>query len=389
MSKLKRQKSFIIFFSVVFVIYFALHIPLFITGNYLLSAFTQIQPVFKLVFILLASSFFAGRIMERIIPSLFSDAIVFAGSLWLGALLYFYLLYFAGFIILMLLKLTVWLGVIDFQFNDTIKISVFITALAITMIILLIGFINAQTPVVRQLQFNVNKNGGKFKSLKIALATDIHAGIIIGKKRLTRIINKINAVNADIILLAGDLVDDDINRLINKDLGKIFSLLKASYGVFATTGNHEYIGNAGKAINYFEKNGVRFLNDEQVMIADSFIVIGRKDKDAVRFSASKRKTITELLAGVDFSKPIIMLDHQPAEVKKIAENRVDICFSGHTHHGQLWPLNYITKAIYKLSWGYQYLNSTHYYVSCGAGSWGPPVRLGNRPEIVAVTVVFQ
>jgi len=389
MSKLNRQKSFIIFFSVVFVIYFAIHIPLYIAGNHLLSGFPIIQPIFKLVFILLASSFFAGRIIERIIPSIFSDTIVLTGSLWLAAILYFYIFLIAGLVIVFLLNLLNQTGIINFDYNNQFKITAFFSALTATLMIIIVGFINALTPVVRQLQLNVNKKAGKFNTLKIALASDIHAGIIIGKRRLTRIINKINSVNADIILLAGDLVDDDINRLITKQLGNVFGKLNAPLGVYAITGNHEYIGNVVKAVTYFEKHGIRFLNDETITIENSLTIIGRRDKDSERFSAIKRKTISEILENIDKSKPLIMLDHQPAEIKKVAEHSIDICFSGHTHHGQLWPLNYITKAIYKLSWGYQYLNSTHYYVSCGAGSWGPPVRIGNRPEIVAITVVFN
>jgi predicted MPP superfamily phosphohydrolase len=83
------------------------------------------------------------------------------------------------------------------------------------------------------------------------------------------------------------------------------------------------------------------------------------------------------------------MDHQPFKLEKAAEQGVDLQLSGHTHHGQLWPFNYITNAIYELSWGYRQIGLTHFYVSSGFGSWGPPLRLGNRPEIVEINVKFR
>jgi len=82
------------------------------------------------------------------------------------------------------------------------------------------------------------------------------------------------------------------------------------------------------------------------------------------------------------------MDHQPFNLNQAQENGIDLQISGHTHHGQLWPLNYITKMIYEISWGYKFIAGTHYYVSSGIGGWGPPVRLGSRPEIVNIKLNF-
>jgi predicted MPP superfamily phosphohydrolase len=121
---------------------------------------------------------------------------------------------------------------------------------------------------------------------------------------------------------------------------------------------------------------------------EKFYIIGREDRDKPRFSSRKRKNTEQLLTNLDKSKPLILLDHQPFEMDIKELMGIDLTLSGHTHHGQMWPLNYITKAIYEVSWGYKKKGNTHIYVSSGVGGWGPPVRIGNRPEIVLINLHF-
>ena len=94
------------------------------------------------------------------------------------------------------------------------------------------------------------------------------------------------------------------------------------------------------------------------------------------------------MTAVDKACPVILMDHQPFRLDEAARNGIDLQLSGHTHHGQMWPFNFITKKMYELSWGYLKKENTHIYVSCGVGTWGPPVRIGNRPEIVNVRLRF-
>jgi predicted MPP superfamily phosphohydrolase len=95
------------------------------------------------------------------------------------------------------------------------------------------------------------------------------------------------------------------------------------------------------------------------------------------------------MAGVDGSSPLILMDHQPFRLGEAERNGVDLQLSGHTHNGQLWPFNYITGAVYELSWGFARKGSTNIYVSCGVGTWGPPVRTVGRPEIVHINLTFD
>jgi len=222
--------------------------------------------------------------------------------------------------------------------------------------------------------------------VKIALASDIHMGTIIGPNRMNRLVNKIDQMQPDLILFAGDVVDEDLQPVIRHNLGEVLLKLKAPMGIYAITGNHEYIGGVNQAVKYLEAHNITFLRDSAVKISNAFYLAGREDRS--KNSSGKRKDINEILMAVDKSLPIIMMDHQPFELDKVVEAGVDVQFSGHTHHGQMWPLNYITQAIYEVSMGYKKKGNSHFYVSNGYGSWGPPVRIGNRPEIVEVLIRF-
>ena len=94
------------------------------------------------------------------------------------------------------------------------------------------------------------------------------------------------------------------------------------------------------------------------------------------------------MSSADLSQPVILLDHQPFDLDEARKNGVDLQLSGHTHNGQMWPLNLLTRKIYELSHGYMKKGDTHYIVSSGFGVWGPRVRLGSRPEVLLVTVKF-
>jgi len=109
----------------------------------------------------------------------------------------------------------------------------------------------------------------------------------------------------------------------------------------------------------------------------------------VTFGGSPRKKLSELTEPLDKNYPVILMDHQPFGLSEAENQGIDLQISGHTHYGQLWPLNYIVNRIYELAWGYKRKGNTQYYVSCGVGTWGPPVRLGNRPEIVQLRIRFE
>lgn len=382
-----KSYQFLFFFSIVMVIYAAINYYIYVRAMQAIPTTSSFRIWFKWGFLLLVSAYVAGRIMERVYLSVFSDVLTWIGSFWLAIMVYGFLLvllidiirlanHFAGFLP-------------QYLYSVQGKATVFYVSMAVAGITVLAGHINAITPRVNTFTLEVDKQANGLKELNIAMASDIHMGTLVGPRRMGKLVKLINTQKPDIILLAGDIVDEDLAPVIRQNLGKCLEKLSAPMGVYGITGNHEYIGGAKQAVNYLEEHGITMLRDSVANIAGSFYVAGREDRDKNRFSGKNRLEVSELLSNIDHSLPIILLDHQPFALDKAAEAGVDLQLSGHTHHGQLWPGNFITRAVYEVSMGYKLKGNTHFYVSPGYGGWGPPVRTGNRPEIALIKLKFR
>jgi predicted MPP superfamily phosphohydrolase len=247
---------------------------------------------------------------------------------------------------------------------------------------------NAMFPRIQTLELTIQKKS-PLKELNMAVVSDVHLGTIICNSHFTRIVEKINSLNPDIVLFAGDLVDEDIQPVIRQNLGETLRQIKSKYGIYGITGNHEYIGGVEPACKYLIEHGVTMLRDSAVQITGAFTLVGREDLSIRQFNGKNRKPLSELMKEVNTSLPVILMDHQPLHLNEAVEQGADLQLSGHTHHGQLWPFNYISQAVYELSWGYKQKGKTHFFVSCGVGTWGPPMRTGNRPEVVNVKLKFE
>ena len=379
-----------IFLTIFFVLYGLLNLYIYLGASEALQYFAGSvgQNVFTGIFAFLILSYPVARITGKWLPAVIADFLAFIGGLWFAAMLY---------LIISLVIIDVSALVISFipslnyfvitnlpQINSTLFLTISIGMIAL----IVFGYYNATNPRIKKLELNVNKAPSGTKSLHIAFASDIHLGHVIGSKSLGKIISAINSLDPDIVLFPGDLVDEELKTVIDKGLGKKFRQLKPKYGVFAVTGNHEYIGGADKAVEYLSQFGIRFLRDEMVKVADRFYVVGREDVSITSFYGKKRKSAPELLDGYNPELPVILMDHQPISLSEAEAAGVDLQVSGHTHHGQMWPLSAITKRVFKISWGYRKIGSSHFYVSSGAGSWGPRVRIGNHPEIVSIKLRF-
>lgn len=382
-----RNIQFLIFFSVVITVFSLLSYVVYIKGILAFPPGTPGRAWFKTIFIFLSASYIVARILERIWISPVSDLFTWIGSFWLGAFFYFLLLALAIDIV-WLINLAVPVIPDFLKTPESIRI-VFWAAVGLVSVVLIAGHINARNPRLKTLDLTVNKKVEGMQELTIAFASDIHLGTLVGPRRTKKLIDKLNDLNADIILLGGDIVDEDLGPVIRYNLGNDLARLSAPLGVYGITGNHEYIGGAEEAVQYLNAHGITMIRDTFVLVDKKFYIVGREDRDSPRFGGLGRKKVEDILQGVDMNKPVILLDHQPFELDEKERLGVDLTMSGHTHHGQLWPLNYITKAIFEVSWGYKQKGNTHVYVSSGAGGWGPPVRIGNRPEIVLVKIRFQ
>jgi uncharacterized protein len=250
------------------------------------------------------------------------------------------------------------------------------------------GYINAVHPRIKTIVIDVPKSAGARKTLDVALVTDIHLGTIISNSRLQKMVDMVNVLRPDIVLLGGDMVDEDLSPVIENNLGELLRTIHSRYGTYAITGNHEYIGGVEPACRYLSEHGITMLRDRAELIDGSFYIVGREDRSIGQFAGKRRLPLESIMKAVDRSLPVIMMDHQPSQLHDAAACGVDLQLSGHTHHGQLWPFNYITGLVYEISWGLKRIDGANIYVSSGYGSWGPPSRTGNTPEVVHIQLRF-
>jgi len=385
-----KTSRLVIFLSVVLSLYALINYYIYTNG---IEALQMFRPdwstiAMNVVFIFIVFSFPVARILGKWLPGIIADTLAFIGGMWFAAMLYFIL----AIVFLDLIKLI--FGAIP-SLKLIITENIFLingiafgSIIVVVISLIVYGYSNAISPRVKSLDISIDKSANGLEKLHVVFASDIHLGHVIGKSSLSKILNKINELNPDLVLFPGDLVDEELKPVMVKKLGELFSSLNPKYGVFAVTGNHEYIGGVEPAVNYLSKFGISFLRDQLIKINKSFYVAGREDVSTVSFYGRKRKPLHELLNGTETNLPVILMDHQPIALNEAADNKIDLQISGHTHHGQMWPLQAITKRVFLLSWGYKKIKESHFYVSSGAGSWGPRVRIGNHPEIVSIKLNF-
>ncbi len=381
--------QFVIFFSIVLLVYGSVNAYIFYRGLSTMPADSLLRFWYIVAFWTLAGSFVLGRILEKVYLSHVSDLFTWAGSFWLAAMLYLFLAVVLFDLIRLVNHVIPFLHY--FSQSRIFQEPIWITVSVATAVFLIVlgGHINALHPRIKELTINTGVRSEERKSLKLAVATDVHLGTIISTKRLTKMVNLINSQKPDVILFAGDIVDEDLAPVISQNLGSLLTKLEAPLGVFGTTGNHEYIGGAAAAVEYLSKHGINMLGDSMIQLTPEVTLAAREDIERNRFAGKNRKSLHEVVKNKPDETFLVLLDHQPRAIPEAVEANTGLLLCGHTHHGQLWPLNYITQAAFPVSWGYKKFENTHVYVSSGIGSWGPPVRIGNRPEVVVITLTFE
>lgn len=275
----------------------------------------------------------------------------------------------------------------DFQ-NQVVLITgwvVFLTVLAT----LVYGRVNAKDIKLNSYEVKINKKT-EISELKIALISDIHFNNINNHDHFNKVVNKINSVNPDIVCFSGDIFDGDYYAVENPEkIQKLLRSINTKYGIYACIGNHDAGKTYNEMIEFLEKSSVHVLDDNYISVENKFIIAGRKDSSPIGNQGKIRSKLPDL--DVQYKDlPVIVLDHQPSNIKEYNSD-VDLVLCGHTHKGQLFPLNYITNAIFDVDYGYykKDQSSPHVIVSSGVGTWGPPFRIGTDNEVVNINVLFN
>jgi predicted MPP superfamily phosphohydrolase len=340
------------------------------------------QWIYLSIYGLLSLGYLGAVLLHKVIPYVIYKHLKRAGSFGLAIFFYSILLLPIADMVVILLKAA---GILE----RSAILGVGGSVLILMLLILTIGLRNAWSPVIRQHRIQIDKDAGGRKSLRLAVASDLHLGAMVGNKHISRLIKQLEWIKPDLILLPGDVLDDSIEPFIREQMANELGKLRAPLGVWASLGNHEYIG--GHIEDYIERMkhvGITVLVDKAVNIEESFWIVGRKDYSANRFGKGSRLELSELLADVSFTLPIIVMDHQPYQLDIAADADVDVMLSGHTHRGQMAPSHWITKRLFELDWGYKLKDQLHVFVSSGFGLWGPPIRIGSRSEILDIQITF-
>jgi predicted MPP superfamily phosphohydrolase len=379
-----RSITFLIFFSIVLLIYSSVNYYLYVRG---LQAFSLNQPMkrwYIVIFWTVVSMFIAGSVLERTATSAFSEWIYRIGSFWLAFMLYLFIA------VVLIDFVRIFNHFFHFlpMFSQIMKFRLGLIVFSMVSLVVIGGHINALWINVKEIPLTIHKKVSGSPEVKILMASDIHLGALIGERREKHLLDIIQEQKPDLVLLCGDLVDGEIAPVLRKNLGRHIQEIKTPLGVYAILGNHEYIGGIEKTLPYLQSIHIRVLLDETITLPNGIQLVGRNDHSAGR-GPNAPKPLANLLSGIDPTKPVIVMNHQPFNLNEASDAKVDLHLSGHTHDGQLWPFNYLTEAIFELSWGLMKKDDTNFYVSSGFGTWGPTVRIGNRPEVVVFKLKFD
>lgn len=327
------------------------------------------------------------------------------GHYWLGVMLYTVLTVGAADMIALVLKKC---KRINQEKLRSRKVFVCVGALCILIIagVSTYGVLNARVIHTTHYEIEVPKDGGKLDSLRVALVADLHMGYNIGCARIGRMVERINAIHPDLVVIAGDLFDNEYEALEDEErLSEILRGIESKYGVYACYGNHDieekilagftFGGSSREKMSspkmdeFLERSNIRLLRDEYVLIDDSFYLYGRPDAERPGRGIVERKTAKEITEELDLRKPLIVIDHEPKELQELSDAGVDVDLCGHTHDGQTFPVNLTCRLTWENACGYLKKGNMHNIVTSGVGLFGPNMRVGTIAEVCEIEIGFK
>jgi predicted MPP superfamily phosphohydrolase len=376
------------FFPIVLAIYALTNAYLIHRGWSALAGMDVFRVAVLVIYLALSVCLFLGHGLNKGSHPEIKETLSALGSLYLGLLLYFVL--FTALIDVLRAAdhffpfFPQWIG--DHR-REAGRLAV-LAVTGLTSILLLAGYVHSRHVRIKKLEIAIDKNGGGLDGLNAVFFSDVHVGPFMRVSRVKEIVKTINGLNPDIILIGGDVIEEETTPLELERLPSALGMLHARYGVYACTGNHEYFAGIAKSLDMLEKSRITVLQDRTVLVDSSFYLAGRSNKSYLG-NKERRMSLKEILQGADMTRPIIFLDHQPIRLDEAAESGVDLQLSGHTHAGQVFPISWINDRLFEIGWGYGRKMNTQYYVTSGVGVWAPPARIGTDSEIVLIKIRFR
>lgn len=347
------------------------------------------RKIYWTIFWFVALAYFIGVFIEEYLPGIVSKPIIFLGAYWMGAAVYILLFMTIADIIGFTADKLGLIARLGIQ-RENMHFMLSLISASMVFAVLAYGTWNAKNVQLVRYNITIPKAAGSLKELRIAMVSDIHLGRVINKKRLDELVDRLNSLKPDMVVIAGDIIDEKLKPLVEQRMWEELGQLNSKYGTFACLGNHEFFGGrVDDKIKFFTRAGVNILADTSIKIAGSFYLVGRYDKSIEDMNGNKRMILSELMNTVDKTFPIILLEHRPIELDAAQKEGVDLQLSGHTHAGQFFPINLLTDKIFEVDWGCLKKGSLNVIVSSGFGTWGPPIRTANHPEVIEINIKFK
>lgn len=263
------------------------------------------------------------------------------------------------------------------------RLYTFMGLFFLSIVIVIGGAINLNTIRVSQYQIEIPRKDSPISHLRIAFVADLHIDKHLKLNFVKQYVGKVNALNPDIVLYGGDIVEGRWDENVSTEIIETLKTVKSKYGTYGILGNHEYYGSDHPG-RFYPEVGIELLHEKVIKVNRSFYLAGRDDD-----LADHRKSLKDLLKNIPDNLPVIVMDHRPTQLQEASRTKTDIQFSGHTHNGQMFPINLFLKRMYELSWGYKKIRDTHFFVTSGLRLWGPPVKTAGKSEIMVVDVEMK
>lgn len=324
---------------------------------------------FLLAFLFLMLNLVGCRVLPESTPLFLAKTSAWLSGLWIAVLYYILLLSIVHGILHLLDKF--------FQINPP-HYKVAASAMLFILFFIAWGTIRAFNPITRIETITTSKLKPN-SHYKIVLLSDIHLGQVLGRSYAEKLVQQINAQKPDLVLIAGDLLDEKIRYVEREDSLSPLKNIKAKHGTYLAYGNHDYLDRPLIWQKMVEEQGIHALRNTAIIIDEQLKIAGINDW-------SRNRSTDELinLSKNNSSFYSILMDHQPRRMDAALENKYDLYLSGHTHTGQLFPNRLVTKKMYKLDYGRFDHNNFTAITSNGYGFWGPPVRTEVAPEMVII-----
>lgn len=359
--------------------------------------------ILTVIYTLIALTPLTGFLIRK--PAFLHRILKITSNYFLGIFMYILMVLFSIDIVRLILKYAVHASWIQ---SRIVFAAVGACCICIVIIISFSGIYHAKHIKVTPYKITVDKSAPDMDSLKIVLLADTHFGYNSGAVHAQEIVDKINEQQPDLVCIAGDIFDNEYDAIREPEkISEILRTIRSKYGVYACWGNHDlnepilagftfkHKKEDSKQLKdprmkrFLQNSNIQLLEDEAVLIDNSFYVVGRKDASLIEKIEEKRKTPAQLTQKLDKDKTIIVIDHQPKELQDIADAGVDLDLCGHTHDGQTFPGNFTVKFLWENPCGYLQKGSMHNIVTSGSGVWGPAMRVGTDSEICTINLTFS